>query len=64
MGTLFSPFKGKERESLPPGSKDGAVFHVNNRAIHLSEGEQIWSLWLNIQEEEEESRAVLEFEKC
>lgn len=45
------------------GSRDGAVFHVNNGIIRLPEGEQIWGLWSNIQEEEE-SGAVLEFEKC
>lgn len=55
-GTLFSLFKGKS------GRERERVFRVDNRAIHLLEGEQISGP--NIQEGEEESRAVFGSEKC
>lgn len=52
----------RHKNSLRLCSKGQAVFHANNRGIHLSESEQIWGLY-SIQDQEE-SRAVLEFEKC
>ena len=63
----FLPSKGEKRErekGLRQGGKDGAVFHVNSRRFISHEGrEGSQRLWSNIQGEEE-SRAVLEFEKC